>query len=173
MQKIITKKFIIPVSVLGLAGMLVVYSVVLAGSTATVSATVTVQNISVSVSDGTVAYGTIGQNTTKSTCTSELNDAQTVTNDGNVNEDFLIKGQNSANWTLAATAGTDQYVHKFLNGTCSTFSGGTALTTSNQSLATGVAPNGNVTLNLQINTPNPSTVFTQQSVDVTITATAS
>jgi hypothetical protein len=173
MRKIITKKFIIPVSVLGLAGMLVAYSVALAGTTATVTATVTVQNISVSVSDGTVAYGTLGQNTTKSTCTSELNDAQTVTNEGNVAENFDIKGQNSADWTLAATAGSDQYVQQFKNGTCSTFSGGTALTTSNQSLATNVAPSGTVTLNLQINTPNPSTVFTQQSVDVTITATAS
>ena len=126
--------------------------------------------VSVSVSDGTVAYGTIGQNTTKSTCTSELNDAQTVTNDGNVTENFLIKGQNSANWTLAATAGTDQYVHKFLNGTCSTFSGGTALTTTDQTFATGIAPSGTATLNLQITTPTATSYFTQQSVDVTITA---
>jgi len=126
--------------------------------------------ISVSVSDGAITYGTIPANSTKSTCTSELNDAQTVTNNGNVTENFLIKGQNSANWTLAATAGSDQYVHKFLNGTCSTFSGGTALTTTDQNFATGIAPNGTATLNLQINTPNPSTVYTQQSVDVTITA---
>lgn len=126
--------------------------------------------ISVSVADGAVTYGTIPANSTKSTCTSELNDAQTVTNDGNVNENFNIRGQNSANWTLAATAGSDQYVHKFLNGTCSTFSGGTALTTSDQIFATGIAPSGTATLNLQINTPNPSSVYTQQSVDVVITA---
>lgn len=126
--------------------------------------------ISVSVSDGIVTYGTIPANTTKSTCTSELNDAQTLTNDGNVTEDFLIRGQNSANWTLAATAGSDQYVHKFLNGACSTFSGGTALTTSDQTFATGIAVGGTATLNLQINTPNPSSVFTEQSVNVTITA---
>jgi hypothetical protein len=126
--------------------------------------------ISVSVSDGAITYGTIPANSTKSTCTSELNDAQTVTNNGNVTENFLIKGQNSANWTLAATAGSNQYVHKFLNGACSTFSGGTALTTSDQSFATGISPSGTATLNLQINTPNPSTVYTQQSVDVTITA---
>jgi hypothetical protein len=126
--------------------------------------------VSVSVSDGAISYGTIPANSTKSTCTSELNDAQTVTNNGNVNENFLIRGQNSANWTLAATAGTDQYVHKFLNGACSTFSGGTALTTSDQSFATGISPSGTATLNLQMNTPNPSTVYTQQSVDVTITA---
>lgn len=126
--------------------------------------------ISVAISDSTVTYGTIPANSTKSTCTSELNDAQTLTNDGNVAENFLIRGQNSANWTLAATAASDQYVHKFLNGACSTFSGGTALTTSNASFATGVAVNGTTTLNLQINTPNPSTVYTQQSVDAIITA---
>ncbi len=126
--------------------------------------------ISVTVSDGVVTYGTIPANTTKSTCSTELNDAQTVTNNGNVNENFNIRGQNSANWTLGATAGSNQYVQKFLNGTCSTFSGGTALTTSDQSFATGIAPSGTATLNLQINTPNPSTVYTQQSVDVTITA---
>jgi hypothetical protein len=132
----------------------------------TASATI----VSVSVSDGTINYGTLPANSSKSTCTSELNDAQIVTNNGNVNENFLIRGQNSTNWTLAATPGTNQYVHKFLNGTCSTFSGGTALTTSDQTFATGIPPNGTATLNLQITTPTATNYFTQQSVDVTITA---
>jgi len=132
----------------------------------TASATI----VSVSVSDGTIAYGMLPLNTSKSTCTSELNDAQTVTNNGNVTENFLIRGQNSANWTLATTPGTEQYVHKFLNGTCSTFSGGTALTTSDQTFATGIPPNGTATLNLQITTPTATNYFSQQSVDVTITA---
>jgi len=114
----------------------------------------------------------LGSNTTKSTCTSELNDAQTVTNDGNVAENFNIEGQNSANWTLAATAGSDQYVQKFATSTCSTFSGGTALTTSYATAATNVAASATSTLNLQINTPNPSTIFTQQSVDVLLQAVA-
>jgi len=172
MQKIITKKFVIPISVLGLVGMLVAYQVIFAADTATVAATVTVQNISLSVADGTVAYGVLGSNTTKSTCTSELNDAQTVTNDGNVAENFNIEGQNSANWTLAATAGSDQYVQKFATSTCSTFSGGTALTTSYATAATNVAASATSTLNLQINTPNPSTILTQQSVDVGLQAVA-
>jgi|GEM_PF-2182553 len=126
--------------------------------------------VSVSVSDGKVAYGIIPADTSKSTCTSELNDAQTVTNDGNVTENFNIRGQNSANWTLASTAGNDQYVHSFATSTCSTWPGGTALTTSDQTLATGVAPGSNITLNLQIHTPTSSSVYTQQSVDVIITA---
>jgi len=126
--------------------------------------------VSVSVSDGAISYGTLPANSSKSTCTSELNDAQTVTNNGNVNENFLIRGQNSANWTLAATPGTDQYVHKFATSTCSTFTGGTALTTTDQTFATGIAPNATTTLNFQITTPTNTSFFTQQSVDVTITA---
>ena len=172
MQKIITKKFVIPISVLGLVGMLVAYQVIFAADTATVAATVTAQNISLSVADGAVAYGALASNTTKSTCTTELNDLQIITNDGNVAETFNIEGQNSANWTLAATAGSDQYVEKFATSTCSTFSGGTALTTSYVTAATNVAASATSTLNLQINTPNPSTIFTQQSVDVGLQAVA-
>ena len=172
MQKIITKKFVIPISVLGLVGMLVAYQVIFAADTATVAATVTVQNISLSVADGTVAYGVLASNITKSTCTTELNDLQIITNDGNVAETFNIEGQNSANWTLAATAGSDQYVEKFATSTCSTFSGGTALTTSYATAATNIAVSATSSLNLQINTPNPSTIFTQQSVDVLLQAVA-
>jgi hypothetical protein len=173
MRKNITKKFIIPVSVLGLAGMLVAYSVVLASGAATVAATVTLQNISLSVADGSISYGTLAANSTKSTCTSELNDQQTITNNGNVAETFNIQGQNSANWQLAATAGTDQYVEKFTTSTCTTWSGGTALTTSYATVATGVAASGTVNLNLQINTPTVSTYFNQQNVDVSLQAVAS
>lgn len=168
----ITKSIIVPVGIIGLIGILLVNSMVWAASTATVAATVTVQNISVSVADGTVAYGTMASNTSKSTCTSELNDAQTLTNDGNVAETFNIKGQDSANWTLAGTAGSDAYVHQFATSTCSTWAGGAALTTSYQTAVSNIAANATSTLNLQITTPNPSTVFTQQSVDVTIEAVA-
>ena len=159
------------IAILGILGMvgLVVGPLAYAADTATVTATVTVQNISLTVSDGSIAYGTIAQNSTKSTC--DLSDTQTVTNNGNVAETFNIKGQNSANWTLAATAGTDQYVHKFATSTCP-WTSGTALTTSYQTMQTNVPVSGTATLNLQINTPNPSTVFEQQSVDVTVQAVA-
>jgi hypothetical protein len=162
-------KFLI--TILGILGMigLVVGPLAQATDTATITATVTVQNISLSVSDGSITYGTIPANSSKSTC--DLNDTQTVTNNGNVAETFNIKGQNSANWTLAATNGTDQYVHKFATSSCP-WTSGTALTTSYQTMQTNVAVNGTVTLNLQITTPNPSTVFTEQSVDVTVQAVA-
>jgi len=159
------------IAILGILGMvgLVVGPLAYAANTATVTATVTVQNISLTVSDGSITYGTIAQNSSKSTC--DLSDTQTVTNNGNVAETFNIKGQNSANWTLAATAGSDQYVHKFATSSCP-WTSGTALTTSYQTMATNVAVNATTTLNLQITTPNPSTVYTQQSVDVTVEAVA-
>jgi len=172
MQKITPKKFITLIAVLGLGGMIIAYAVAFAADTATVTATVTMQKISLSVSDGTVDYGILPADTTESTCSSELGDAQTVTSDGNVAEDFNIKGQNSANWTLASTAGTDQYVHSFATSTCSTWPGGTALSTSYATLATNVAPNATTTLNLQIHTPTSSSVYTQQNVDVMLEAVA-
>jgi hypothetical protein len=142
-----------------------------ATSTASVAATVTTENISVTVTDGSVSYGTISAGSSKSTIASDLNDTQTATNNGNVAEDFNIKGQDSANWTLSSSAGTDQYVHKFCTDTCGTPpTNFTALTTNYQSLATNQAAAGAQTFDLQITVPSPSTVFTQQSVDVTVQA---
>jgi hypothetical protein len=144
---------------------------VFAGSTSSVAATVTTQNISVAVTDGSVSYGTLAAGDSKSTIASDLNDTQTATNDGNVAEDFNIKGQNTANWTLGATSGTDQYSHKYCTGTCGTPpTNFTALTTSYQTLASNKAASGTQTFDLQITVPSPSTVFTQQSVDVTVQA---
>lgn len=148
--------------------------VVQGSSTGTVAATVTAQNISVSISTGTVTYGTLAANTSKSTIATDLNDTQTATNNGNVAEDFTIKGQNSTNWTLSGTAGVDTYVHQFCVSSCTTPpTNFTALTTSNQALGAGnVAASGTQNFDLRITTPTSSSVTTQQSVDVTVTATA-
>ena len=161
------KQFIASILILGMVGM-IVGAVAQGADTGQVVATVTVQNISVSVSDGGVLYGTLPVNTTKSTLSGELNDLQTATNNGNITENFNIMGQNSANWTLAGAAGTNEYVHKF-----SKDSGGdwTALTTDYQTLATGVvATSGTQDFDLQITTPNSTAVYTEQSVDVTVQA---
>ena len=163
------KSLIASIMVLGLVG-LVVAAAVQAVTEASVAATVTVQNISVSVADGTVAYGTIGAGTSKSTLELSPVDIQTATNNGNVTENLNIRGQNSspAGWTLAATAGANQYVHEFSKN-----SGGlwTALTTINQTLATGVASSGTQTFDLKITTPSSATDYTAQSVNVTVQAT--
>lgn len=142
-----------------------------AAGTATVTATVTVQSVSVTVSDGTVAYGTLAVNASAGTNGS---DTQTATNNGNVAEDFNIRGQNTANWTLAGSAGADQYAHRFCTATCASApTNYTALTTSYQSLGTGIAASGTRTFDLYLTTPTASTNFSQQSVDVTVQAVAS
>ncbi len=142
----------------------------LAAGTATVAATVTVQNVSVSVTDGSIAYGTLATNTSAGTNGS---DTQTATNNGNVAEDLNVRGQNSANWTLGATVGTDTYVQQFCTASCASApTNYTKLTTSYQALASNVAGNGTQTFDLYITTPTSSSVFTQQSVDVTVQAVA-
>jgi len=130
--------------------------------------------VSVSVSNGTVTYGYLPAGTSKTTV--DLSDTQTLTNDGNVTEIFNIKGQNtSCSWTLAATAGSDQYVHEFCKATdvsCSSPpTNYTALTTSYQTLYTGVTAAGTKQLDLRVTVPTVSSCFTPQSVDVTIQAT--
>jgi len=162
------KKLLAFLSILTLIGF-VIGPAVRAASTGTVTATVTVQNISVTVTDGTVAFGTLANNTSAGTNPA---DTQTATNNGNITETFNIKGQDSANWTLGATAGSDIYVLKFCTATCTTPpTSYTALTLSYQTLAASVVASGTQTFDLYITTPNPSTVYTQQSVDVTVQAT--
>ena len=161
-------KLIATIGILGLVGLAL--GVTVSGADeASVAATVTVQSISVSVSDGTVEYGTLAVSTTKSTLAGELADLQTATNNGNVTENFNIRGQDSANWTLAATTGVvNQYVHKLSKDSGANW---TALTTSNQTLASGVVAAGTQTFDLQITTPSSSTSYIEQSVNVTVQAT--
>jgi hypothetical protein len=138
--------------------------------TGTVTATVTVQNISVAVTDGTVAYGTLGTNSSAGTNSS---DTQTATNNGNLTEKFNIKGKNDAPWVLAATnTAQDNYIHRFCTATCTTPpTNYTALTTNYQTLAASVAQSGTQTFDLYITTPQTSSVYTERSVDVTVQAT--
>ncbi|MEX2515112.1 MAG: hypothetical protein WD335_03215 [Candidatus Paceibacterota bacterium] len=126
----------------------------------------TAATISITVSDGSIDYGGVQAGNTNDTIS--LGDTQTVTNTGDVTIDLNIVGQDTAcPWTLAATAGTDQYVHEF-----STDSGGvwTALTTTNQTLATGIAAAGTQDFDLQLTSPTDSSCDTEQSVDVTVQA---
>lgn len=171
------KKLISSIIIILLVGMIVV-TTIKAAQEATVTATVTIQNISVTVSDGTVAYGTMPINSWKSTLPGELNDMQTATNNGNVTENFNIKGQDSASWTLASTQGENQYVHQFCNDTdydCTNPpTNYTPLTsTSYQTLKENIPVNGTVDFQLRIGTPTATTDYTEQRVDVTVQAVAS
>lgn len=164
------KSVFITVILLYLSLVIGYFSTSRAATTATVTATVTVQNISVTVSDGTVAYGTLSLNTSAGTNGSDL---QTATNNGNVSEALNIKGQNTAAWTLASSAGADQYIHRFCTATCNSApTNYTALTTNYQTLSSSVAASGTQTFDLYLTTPTSSSSFTQQSVDVIVQATS-
>ena len=164
MLKIVTYLFICSV-VLGLCAQATVFA-----QTVTLTATVTTQNISVSVSPGSISWGTLGQNTASSTNPAF---SQTATNGGNIAEDFNIRGQNSADWTLAATTGTNQYVESYCTTACTAApTNFSALTTNYQTLKTNVSASGTQRFDVYLVTPNPSTSFTQQSVDITLQAVA-
>lgn len=174
------KSLIASICILAMVGMIVGVAVK-AGTEATVTATVKVENISVSITaNPTIGYGTMGQNATKGTHSGDMNTTIEATNDGNITENFLIRALPDAstpNWIIAldpATNGSNEYVHMFCKTSCTTPpTSYTALTVSNQSLATGiVATTGTQTFDLWINTPDPSTSFEQQSVNVIVVAEA-
>ena len=166
------RSLITSIAILALVG-LVVGVAVQAADEASVGATVTVQNISVSVDDGAVAYGTLAVDTIEDTTSSGKNDSQTATNNGNVTVDLNIRGTNSGSWTLASAAGDGEYAHKFCTTDCDSSPTWTALTTSNLTLVSAVGTSGSQEFDLQITTPTITSIYTVQSVDVTIQATAS
>ena len=145
---------------------------------ATVTATVTVQNVSVSVNNASFDYGSVALNTASSTLQLYGGAGIVATNGGNVTEDFDISGANTTSYTLdSANSTEDHYIHKFCNDTADTCTSPptsyTALTTSPAALSTNVAASGTTAFQLQITTPETVSVYDQQSAVVTITASAS
>ena len=171
------KALIATICILGMIGM-IIGAAVLAAETGPVAATVTVQNISLTVTDGAVAYGTIAVSTIKDTTSGGVNDTQVATNNGNVTEKFSIKGANTTNcvWTLAATADADQYFHKFCTtgtGTSDPCDAGptwSALTTNYAVLAASVVVDNTQKFDLQIGVPTSSTCYTEATANVTVQA---
>lgn len=124
--------------------------------------------ISVTVSDGNISYGVVA--TSKDTTATGVNETQTVTNNGNVAEDFEIVGQNSADWTLGASAGDAIYKHAWCTSNCDSSPIWNALTTAYQSLATNIAASGAQDFDLQVTVPTSNAGNNQQNVNVTIRA---
>jgi hypothetical protein len=139
---------------------------------AIVAATVTVTNVALTVADASIAYGSLGLSAARSTSTG-MWDTQSATNTGNVAEDFFISGTNSADWTLGATSSSETYRHAFCLTACeSTPTNYTALTTGNTALVANVAAGAATRFDLALTTPTATSNYTQQSVDVVVTATA-
>jgi hypothetical protein len=154
-----------------------------AANPATITVTVTIQNISVSTSSGTYAFGTVASGST-----TVSGDSIEVTNDGNVSETYSLDVTNPAGWTaVQAAPGADEYaLHAQFNTTEPT---AVSFTYANHALSTtptacsgtkfagnqdgeSVAASGVINLWLKFEAPSSSTVFTQQSITLTITAAA-
>ena len=153
-----------------------------AANPATISVTVTIQNLSVSAS-GPIAFGTVvaGSQTVSSS-------GSTVTNDGNVTETYSISLTNPATWTAvqaaptaeeyallaqfngtAPTAGSFSYANHALSTTPVTCSG-TVFAGGETGLSVPAA--GTRTLWFRFNAPTSTAVTTQQNITVTLTAAA-
>jgi hypothetical protein len=160
-----------------------------AAGTADISVTVTIQNLSISLSSSTWALGTV-----VAASTTQMTEAQdiTVTNDGNVDEDFTLKLTDPSAWTAGATAGPDAYV---LSGLfcgaadapgSADFNGEDVMTTSTQTSTAAVfgyaggsddgvsvSASSGVDLWLEFQAPTSSSSFAEQTITVTVGAVAS
>ncbi len=179
MQKVKSTSRIIPLLVLLLAALVLSVGKASAASTSTVAATITPQNISVTVTDGSVAYGTIDLSSSKDTTTGGTNDSQTATNDGNVAEDFNIKSGDATGgttWTLAGSIGANQYKHSFCTSgsgspdPCDASPSWTAMTTNYQAVGSNIAASGTRLFDLKIDTPSSTSDYVQKSITVTVQA---
>lgn len=149
--------------IIGLAVvMLVIFSMPVWGAgDGTINVTVTPKVISLSVTPGSYNYGPIQFGGTAETTTTFA-----VTNDGNVSENFLVRGVDTTNWALAGTAGVDAYRHQFKEGAGSYAN----LTTGNQSAASGVAAGGSRNYRFQLSMPTSGN-SSAQNPNLTFTAT--
>jgi hypothetical protein len=164
-------KLILYFILLGVFGFIIVN----AADTESITATVTFQQISLSVTDGSVAYDVLAASGTKDTVSPSQ--SQTIENTGNVNEDFDIKGLGTTtggtctHWSLvdSATPGANEYSHEW------SVNGGTGwdrFTSTYEEFASNKAPAGTATLDLRIKVPSSSDCFEAQAVDVTVQASA-
>ncbi len=156
-------------------------SAVQAANPATIDVTVTIQNLSISTT-GPIAYGVVA---TSSTTVSAS--ASTVTNDGNVTETYDVKLTDPAGWTATAAApGAETYrlsaQFNAAQPTGGSFAADHDLTTTDQTSSatifagdqTGlsVAASAARSLWFKFEAPTSTTVTTEQTITVTLTASA-
>jgi hypothetical protein len=144
---------------------------VMAQPEAEIQCSVTTSSIAVSVDNPFIDYEVVGTGSSKSS------DNITATNDGNVAENFTIRGSDAVpqgggtNWTLASTTDTDQYRHTFTGAP--TPPPETNLDTTPTLLASDVpATTGTKTFKLTLYTPTEITT-TEATFDTTVTIVAS
>lgn len=135
-----------------------------AADSVTITATSNFEIIALEVADGSVNYGALGPGEVKDTM--QLNDMQTITNTGNVMENFLIRGKDSQNWRLSFNQGIDEYVHSYSKDGVTFIS----VTKNDSTIRQGVQPGESQPLHLRIKGPTQSTTSAPQDVSMTLTA---
>lgn len=154
----------------------------------TISATVTVQEIAVSVDPSSVDYETVAFEATKRSGTA-ASPYFTATNDGNVDIDLRVRGANATltpgpgSWTIQGSAvscpadGTDVFAHSAIGATSGADDTPIFMTTSTSSsfLDTSLASTGTKDFNSEIFMPCSGSAGLGQtaSTSVTVVATAS
>ena len=127
----------------------------------TVTATVTGESISMTVSPTSIDYGTVPFETSRSSLAA-LSGPITflATNTGNVNEDFFVRGSNASGsgftWNLqsgAVACGGPSTINKFRHSVTPVGGSAIFLTTADDFLATGVVPSGTKSFNSEIYMP--------------------
>ena len=169
------KQLFASICILAIVGMMVgmVMGVMVNAAEDSVTATVTIEAISiVSVVPSSFDYGSLGTNATTTFKIASSTATGIIVTNGSTAADYKIKGSNttggSTHWTLNATAGENQYVHRFEESVAATW---TTLTAENQTLKSAVAADGTVEFDLEINTPTISSdVGVEKSVPVTVVA---
>jgi len=157
-------------------------SAIQAANPATINVTVTIQNLSVSAT-GPIAFGTV-----TATSVTVNSTASTVTNDGNVTETYSLNLTNPAGWTaVQAAPAAEQYCLSAMFNTVEPASGvfvyaDHALSTTSTACSgtkfagdqTGVSVSATGTRSLwfKFEAPSSTTVTTEQTIVVTITASA-
>ncbi len=143
---------------------------VFAQDTDTVTATVTATNLAVSVSDGTIAFGSVALNT--ATSTHGTGQSQTVTNDGS-NATLNVASTNATNgttWTLGTSPGSDTFTLAVSTTTGSSYS---LLQSANVYLtaSSSFASLTSTPLDFRFTTPTVSSDFVEKSLTITVQVT--
>ncbi|MBI4136021.1 MAG: hypothetical protein HY481_00510 [Candidatus Vogelbacteria bacterium] len=164
-------KITVLVLLLTLVGGLILWQITDAASTATVSATVTATNLDLSVSSGSITYGSVALNT--ATTTAGNGYTQTVTNNGSTMK-LNAKSSDASGgtaWTLGTSPGSNIFKHEV-----STTSGSTYMTfqatDTYLTASTSIAASLTQVMDFRLTTPTASSDFVQKTITLTVQAAA-
>jgi hypothetical protein len=184
------KRVVAIIAVVALMGLLLP-AAVFAADTGAVTCTVSAVMVSVSVSPGTVTYGTVNVGALKNTALYDAThnqygsvtpQTQTVLNNGSGTENYSIKSSDASGstpWTLAASASAEHFTHAALplsdtayTATSAIGDFSIAMTTAGSyvSLASSVAKDATKYLELQIGMPTSTTDYGSHTITVTVMA---